>query len=187
MFLSTIKLRVLFHHPLRLLSDGVDLEGLNKVSQTKITNKYLDKPINLLKYELRPRELAFCIEYFRSGMEGKEISVVSAAMKAGYSESYVKTRGLAILRNKRIIAVMKEYNKRMEKALSLAADTIATHLTEIAMSNKEKNPQVAINAFKEINKMQGNYAPEKTITANINATLESDQVRMLVQKYEREF
>jgi phage terminase small subunit len=133
----------------------------------------------MMRKPLTPMQYSFCNEYIKNGFNAYQ-----AALHAGYSESYANTQ-MGALMNKPVIKdrLIKAY-KKMENA---QIDKLAITFTDKAnillriiydvipkdgSEPKRAYYKDAIKAMAELNKMQGDYAPEKRMNMTVNATLD---------------
>jgi len=126
---------------------------------------------------LSEEQKLFCDNYLVTNDVGK------ASIAAGYnSPNYL------ILSNQAAKAYLKEKRRQLNKAIGLdfwwKAKRLATIVTSVIGNPDDpdtvdlQHANVAINAIAELNKMQGHYAPDKSIVVN----LEQDEQLKLVNE-----
>lgn len=130
-------------------------------------------------HELSPQLKKFCDEYLRNGYDA-----TNAGRFAGYSEAQAKAMATRMKKDPKVwqyIAVRKDEQSTRE---IVTKEWKMRRLKEIAEGDK-----TPIAAIAELNKMQGHYAPTKTVNANINAGVEMqvEQVQKLVEKFAKEY
>lgn len=125
------------------------------------------KPLTQMQYN-------FCSNYIKNGFNVKQ-----AALDAGYSDYYARTKAnylieIPSIRTRVERAYQKaESNLGMDwqwklKKLKRVIDAYIPDEGEIALNTFETS--VAIKALAELNKMQGDYAPDKRISMTVDAT-----------------
>jgi phage terminase small subunit len=136
----------------------------------------------MMKKPLTPMQYVFCSEYIKNGF-----NAYKAALTAGYSESYANCKAGELIKHPNIQErLVKAYEKMETKQL----DKLAISFTDkanillsiindiIPKDGSEPKRQYykdAIKAMSELNKMQGDYAPDKRMNMTINATLDKLQ------------
>lgn len=148
-----------------------------------------------IRSQLSPREKLFCVKFIETGCGAL------AARLAGYADTEASNTRAVKLRAKPKI---KKYLKELEdiimgkamvsaewkyKKLQLTADRAMPDEIEEITQNERMfiNPNACISAIAELNKMEGTYAPTKSINANVNAELDVDRAEELMLIYEKEF
>lgn len=144
---------------------------------------------------LMKKHIDFCEEYLRNGHNvGLAAKVVFKNKNRAYKQYNIY--GWSILRKPEIKAYLKErmaevsaetkfgFNekvKKLVKVVNLAIPDEAEHIKETA-------PREGIAAISELNKMEGHYAPEKRINANVDIIAAVDaRVKEIEGEYEREY
>jgi len=137
---------------------------------------------------LTPLQVSFCDNYIRNGFNAKQ-----AALDAGYSEPYARQASL-IIKNNPVISdtidkaiktaqrdILKQcgatYEARVRKLWKVVEHTIPE-------DNDPIHPYVknAIAAIAEINKMSGDYAPDKKLSLTVDMT--KDKMQEVKKAYE---
>lgn len=136
----------------------------------------------MTKYDqdLTQRQYDFVLNYIKNGFNAKQ-----AAIQAGYSSSYAHYRAHALLdhpmvRNrierahqkielKREANLMITYAEKVEILKRIIYDIVPKDPSE---EPKRKLYPEAIKAMSELNKMQGDYAPDKRLSVTVDATKE---------------
>ena len=117
--------------------------------------------------DLNPRQRRFIDEYILTGCGSK------AYRKAGYQDGNnhciaVKAHQLLTKPDIQIAITKRQQQIEAEGLLSLL--TKKELLSEIALANQIDDPQVAIRAIAELNRMDGHYAPKPTPTTTGQVT-----------------
>ncbi|MCP3671930.1 MAG: terminase small subunit, partial [Gammaproteobacteria bacterium] len=82
-----------------------------------------------------------------------------AAIRAGYSSHTAKVQASRLLSHVNVQKLVQERQRECERRLELHRDDILRGLIGAAKLAKEQGePQVVINALKEISKLQGHYS-----------------------------
>lgn len=134
----------------------------------------------------------FVKHYVSNGMNAYQ-----AAVAAGFSETYADTKVKLLLDNPNI-------KPRIEKALQRVDDRLANNLgltyewkakklkrviEEFIPNDKDEElsatkVKVGLTALAELNKMQGDYAPDKRLSVTVDATKERlEQVKRQYEEY----
>lgn len=127
------------------------------------------KPLTTMQY-------TFCTEYVKNGGNAYQ-----AALTAGYGEHYALTQTKKIIQHPSV-------NERIQKAFAKVEDKLGVsfewrvgklkRIVDSVLGEDEvklNHAKVAISAIAEINKMYGDYAPEKRMNMTVNATLDKLQ------------
>jgi|SRR5579859_592903 hypothetical protein len=127
--------------------------------------------------KLTQKQYNFVTNYIKNGFNARQ-----AALSAGYSESFSTsgsvTQLIALPQIKeRILSAYQTVELARQQELCLAISEKATILKQIIYDivPKQGEPKrdlypVAIKAIAELNKMQGDYAPEKRLAVTVDAT-----------------
>ena len=135
--------------------------------------------MNMKKKQLTEMQQSFVVNYIKNGFNMRQ-----AALSAGYSQSFATVHAHKLISHPVIkekienayrtveagqnrILCMTLYDKA--KALS---DIIYDVLGKDGEEPKRAYYKDAIAALKELNKMQGDYAPDKRLTMTVDATKE---------------
>jgi phage terminase small subunit len=129
----------------------------------------------LISKVLTPMQYSFCSEYVRNGGNAKQ-----AALTAGYSASYSQYKAPALVFKPHIAKRMESAIKRVESKLDVSFEWRINKLKRLVNDIipdddspiKTTQGKVATQALAEINKMYGDYAPEKRMNMTVNATLD---------------
>jgi hypothetical protein len=145
-----------------------------------------DQLVDLLT-RMNLRQKTFCVCYMQNGFDS-----VKAAAAAGYNRP-TKKQADKLLTNKyvaeyirlsgeQLSAVMQgSFEWKMNKLIRCVNKTIPDE------DDAELNVSGGISAISEMNKMQGHYAPTRTINANLNLTEQREEVRGLVEQYKKDY
>lgn len=120
-------------------------------------------------------QYTFCSEYVKNGGNAKQ-----AAITAGYSETYANCQTSKILDNPAIKERITKAFSKVERSLGVSFEWRVAKLKRLVNAIipeddseiKIVHGKVAIQALAEINKMYGDYAPEKRMNMTVNATLD---------------
>ena len=130
----------------------------------------------------------FCSAYIKNGFNAKQ-----AALTAGYSHSYAHVKAIQLLDKPEIKARVESAYKMAERKLGLDWEwklkKLKRIITEI-IPDDETSPiklgavREAIKAIAELNKMAGDYAPEKRLSMTVDATQHKlDEVKKQYKEY----
>lgn len=126
---------------------------------------------------LTQMQFKFVREYISNGCNGYQ-----AAIKAGYSETYARIQTHQLINKphirERIIKAYERMNERQDKAIFMSLQERCKILNQIiydiipqdGSEPKRTHYKVALSAIAELNKMSGDYAPDKRLTLNVDAT-----------------
>lgn len=145
--------------------------------------------------ELKPREKVFCQLYLQNGRVG-----APAAKEAGYSGNGAMA-AMRLLRKPQVQEFLAKYEKtvekKAEKELEVTVEWKMSKLKQCVEACLRDDPETGeqklysapgfIGAISELNKMQGHYAPEKSINAHFVGSTEQQEVEVLVKKYDKEY
>lgn len=121
-----------------------------------------------------------------------------AAIEAGYSPKTAGKQAYQLMQHPEIKRIIEKTRPDLEKSVEDARSEIviahgvsfdwkASMLQNIILSQLDSNPDVAIKAVAELNKMQGHYAPESTINLNVNENREIKEIQEIRKMYKREY
>lgn len=123
---------------------------------------------------LTAKQYAFCQEYIRNGYNVKQ-----ACLSAGYSEAVANAGGGKLLHNPLIQERISQSLHRAEQKLSITWEYKLNKLKRIVDEYIPDDKTVALipeqvreglKAIAELNKMNGDYAPDKRISMTVEAT-----------------
>lgn len=111
--------------------------------------------------KLTPKQLAF-IDAYMGEARG---NATEAARIAGYKGNgrALQVMGAQNLSKPIIAAAIAERQQQVASSRIMTIEQMQEMLTQIAARNAEEDPQVAINAVKELGKMQGAYIDRSKI------------------------
>ncbi len=136
---------------------------------------------------LTQKQYSFCTEYVKNGGNAKQ-----AALKAGYSESYSHFKAPSLIHEPRIAQRMEASIRRVEQKLDVSFEWRINKLKRLVNAIipdddsqvKITHGKTAVAALAEINKMYGDYAPEKRLNMTVNATLDKlNEARKAYDEY----
>lgn len=119
-----------------------------------------------LEERLTEKRRAFCREFIL------DLNATQAAIRAGYSKKSARSEGHRLLKNDDIISFLEALRADLMSATGITKEAIALELIEIARSTSIEKMSDRINAYKELNKMYGNYTPTQ-IDARHKVEMES--------------
>lgn len=138
--------------------------------------------------QLTMKQLKFCEAYIENGGDSRK-----AAIEAGYAESSASVSANYQLNQPNIQKFLKSKMKPVEKKIGITFEWKMKKLKKI-VDNKIpddseiiEDASVAIQAIAEMNRMQGDYAPTKSINANLNVEADKEQLDLLIEEHRREF
>ena len=117
--------------------------------------------------DLNPQRQRFVDSYIETGC-GSE-----AVRRSGYKASNVQTASASAGRILAIPSIKEAVQERkgvLAESSLLSLQDKQRMLGEIALANQTDDPQVAIRAIAELNRMEGHYAPTRTQTTTGNVT-----------------
>jgi phage terminase small subunit len=130
-----------------------------------------------MKYKpLTPKQYTFCTAYIKNGFNAYQ-----AALTAGYSKSYATCKSgflveHPLIKDRIMDAYQRADNKLIVswewkiKKLQLIIDAICPDDPDHPI--KLGHARTAIQAISELNKMSGDYAPDRRLNMTVNATLD---------------
>lgn len=131
------------------------------------------------KTQLTEKQSNFVLNYIKNGCNAKQ-----AALAAGYTMSVAKVKGTSMLANPLIKERLAQAYSRIERqeieALCMSIKEKASILSSIiydvipkdGTEPKRDYYKDAIKAIQELNKMSGDYAPDKRLSLTVDATKE---------------
>lgn len=162
------------------------VENLKKNPQTK-KEKKSSKNVVALENQMRPKHVVFAIAYVKNGG-----NAISAALEAGAT---AQETGYKWLQRDDVRNYIKEVQHQLTEKTKITIEwkmqklkeVVDTSLTPQYDSNglAQYKLDTAVTAIRELNKMQGDYAPEKHL--NLNVSAEIDRVADLIAQYERPY
>lgn len=124
--------------------------------------------------ELTPLQYNFVSHYTRNGFKAKD-----AALRAGYTLKSATYYSSVIVRlpyvRKKIEQQMKRNDQRVSKDYDWKMNKLKRIINEFIPDDGILNPnevKVGIAALTELNKMHGDYAPDKRLNLNVKATMD---------------
>ncbi len=137
---------------------------------------------------LTPMQYTFCSTYIKNGFNAYQ-----AAVHAGYSEKYALTQTKKLITNPLVKERITQAFAKVDDKLGVAFEWRVSKLKRIVNAIvpddeheeiKLVHGKVAIQALAEINKMYGDYAPEKRLNMTVNATLDKlTEARKAYEEY----
>ena len=112
--------------------------------------------------KLNARQKAFCEYYVASG------NATEAAIKAGYSETYSKTRTNVLLQNVEICRYINELQEKAKSSRIMTAIERREFLTSMIKDGTVKDTD-RLKALDILNKMDGEYTQKVEVNGNINS------------------
>jgi phage terminase small subunit len=106
--------------------------------------------------KLTPQQTLFC-EHYASGKDG-----ATAAKLAGYTGKTIKDTAYKLLLLPKIKEEVQRLQNKITNKLDVKREEILLGLLEMFKKENNHDAKDRINAAKEINKMCGFYAPEKS-------------------------
>lgn len=126
--------------------------------------------------KLNTRQKSFCEFYVASG------NATESAIKAGYSETYSKTRTNVLLQNVEICRYIKELQEKTKTSRIMTAVERREFLTEVIKNGNEKI-QDRLKALDILNKMDGEYIEKMQLSGQVNTNplsgLTTEELRAL--------
>lgn len=128
---------------------------------------------------LSPNVITNMQSHFISSYITNGFNATQACRDAGYSEIYAKTRSISLLDKPAIKKQIAKAFDRAEHRLTLTWEWKLNILRRIIVSIipedetlpiKTEHIKSAIAAIAELNKMHGDYAPEKRLSMTVDAT-----------------
>lgn len=125
----------------------------------------LVKPLTQMQYK-------FCSNYIKNGFNVKQ-----AAIDAGYSEHYARTKANYLIDLPAIRTRVETAYKQAQDRLGLdwqwklkKLERVINEFIPNEGSLNSRKARVGLQALAELNKMQGDYAPDKRISMTVDAT-----------------
>ena len=130
----------------------------------------------MLKLNVRQKD--FCEFYVASG------NATEAATKAGYSETYSKTRTNVLLQNVEICRYINELQEKTKTSRIMTAIERREFLTKMILKEETKDTD-RLKAVDILNKMDGEYTQKVEVNGNINsnpfAGLTTDELKKIIK------
>lgn len=135
---------------------------------------------------LTQKQYEFCNEYIKNGFNAYQ-----AALKAGYSESYANVKAPLLLEHPLIKPRLARAYQRADNSMTVSWEWKIEKLQRIiddivpldkSLPIKHKHAANAIKAISELNKMSGDYAPDKRLSVTVDAT--KDKLIEINKEYE---
>ena len=158
--------------------------GVSNHSETNQKQSLLSKPLTQKQYN-------FAVNYVKNGFDAHK-----AAIDAGYSYHTAKTQGISILSNTGVKQIVdKAYQKAEKKIVNTLGITFVWKMKRLKAIVEQYIPvdgtylkghevKVGIQALSEMNKMQGDYAPDKRLNLTVDATsTKMKEVRKIYDAY----
>ena len=136
---------------------------------------------------LTPQQANFVINYIKTGGNAYQ-----AAIKAGYAEDFANTKTKVLMN---LPHVKQEISKAYKRVDNIFTDKLGITMTYKAKALKRMIDNImrdddrdhykdAIKAIDQLNKMQGDYAPERRLNLTVDATREKlEEVRKQYEEY----
>ena len=128
--------------------------------------------------KLNARQKAFC-EYYVACCNATE-----AAIKAGYSETYSKTRTNVLLQNVEICRYINELQEKAKSSRIMTAIERREFLTSMIKDGAVKDTD-RLKAVDILNKMDGEYTQKVELNGNINSNpfngLTTDELKEIIK------
>ena len=112
--------------------------------------------------KLNARQKSFCEFYVACG------NATEAAMKAGYSETYSKTRTNVLLQNVEICRYVNELQEKAKSSRIMTAIERREFLTSMIKDGTVKDTD-KLRAVDILNKMDGEYTQKVEVNGNISS------------------
>lgn len=160
------------------------IKNNNSISLTN--SKDVINPLVIDLHGLSHDEMKFCSLYVINNFNATE-----AALQCGYAPGAAAVYGSYFLKKSRVNEHIK--NLLMEEENKLGVNRvwkISTLKKCIEEGMTEKNYAAVIAAVKELNGMQGDYAPTRTINANFNMEAHARYIKDVdesIGKYKKEY
>ncbi len=128
--------------------------------------------------KLNARQKSFCEFYVASG------NATDAATKAGYSETYSKTRTNVLLQNVEICRYINELQEKAKSSRIMTAIERREFLTSMIKDGAVKDTD-RLKAVDILNKMDGEYTQKVEVNGNINSNpfsnLTTDELKEIIK------
>ncbi len=141
--------------------------------------------------KLTEKQELFIRHYLTNGQNGNQ-----AAIAAGYNKKNARIRASQLLTCDNVKKRLQEIQERKGESLKFTYENKLKMLAEMAkkcmtgdnMPNGNSHPSGLTSCISEMNRMQGDYAPTKTLNANLNADAKDfDQLDQMLSLYEKDF
>lgn len=128
--------------------------------------------------KLNARQKVFCEYYVACG------NATEAAIKAGYSETYSKTRTNVLLQNVEICRYINELQEKAKSSRIMTAIERREFLTSMIKDGAVKDTD-RLKAVDILNKMDGEYTQKVEVNGNINSNpfsnLTTDELKEIIK------
>nr|DAN35943.1 MAG TPA: Terminase small subunit [Caudoviricetes sp.] len=129
--------------------------------------------------KLNARQKSFCEFYVASG------NATDAAIKAGYSETYSKTRTNVLLQNVEICRYINELQEKTKTSRIMTAIERKEFLTKMILKEETVKDTDRLKALDILNKMDGEYTQKLEVNGNINSNpfngLTTDELKEIIK------
>lgn len=137
-------------------------------------------PVQIETYNNKPlpqKQYDFVVNYIKNGFNGKE-----AAIKAGYSRYSAYSQSVSLLAKPEIKDKLEKAYEQVEKKvihtlgitfvwkLKRLKHIVEQYIPIDGTELKQSDVRVGLQALSEINKMTGDYAPDKRLNVTYDAT-----------------
>jgi phage terminase small subunit len=134
-----------------------------------------------IKTKLNPKQLLFLQTYLKIG------NATKAMQLAGYKTKYPNKIAGRLLENPLIKSAVGKSRQESLAKTQVDFEWVINRLKENALKAiNDNNVDASTRALAEINKMLGNYAPEKTQSTHVNIDATLEEVRLLSEQYYNE-
>lgn len=122
-------------------------------------------------------------------ISNKKTNMTQAGRKAGCkSQGYAQRYASETLRLPQVREYMEKRIKDVEQKLGIDVEWKLQKLKDIADNNEDTKPNISISAIDMINKMDGDYAPEKIEAIDSREEKEAkDALNEAIEKNKREY
>ena len=136
--------------------------------------------------KLNEMQQSFVINYIKNGFNATQ-----AALKAGYSDSYARTNSDYLVNTpaikERITKALNKIDRKIEISFEYRMKKLRRIIDDFIPDDKkiELSPlkvKTALQAMAEINKMYGDYAPDKQLKVTVDMT--HDKLKDIKKQYE---
>jgi phage terminase small subunit len=133
--------------------------------------------------KLTPKQYAFVNNYVLNGFNARQ-----AALDAGYSNSYAEAQSYVLVKHPAVSEHLKNAYNEAEEKTEITFEWKLAKLKRI-INAYEKSPlsqdaKVVIAAVAELNRMQGDYEPSKSINLSVDTTkTKLNEVRRIYEEY----
>lgn len=92
-----------------------------------------------------------------------------AAKLAGYAPGCARVTASRLLTDDNVVAAVRTFRNEVEASMAMTREHVIEGLLEaVSLARDQADPSAMVSAFREIAKICGYYAPERTVKVDVN-------------------